>query len=97
MHSEEVKEGLSFMKFSNKQFDAIKWIALVLVPASATLVLTVGKIWELPYYDNIAATITAFGLFLAAIIGVSTNQFNAMANEEVNEEGEDGTLNENDA
>lgn len=51
------------MKISNKQFDCIKWIALVLVPASATLVLTVGKIWELPYYDNIAATITAFGLF----------------------------------
>ena len=79
------------MKFSNKQFDTIKWIALVFVPASATLVLTVGKIWSLPYYDNIAATITAFGLFLAAIIGVSTSQFNAMANEEVEEVDENGT------
>ena len=75
------------MKLSNKQYDTIKWIALVLIPASATLVLTVGKIWGLPFYDNIAATITALGLFLAAIIGVSTSQFNAMANEEVDENG----------
>lgn len=75
------------MKLSNKQFDTIKWVALVLIPASATLVLTVGKIWELPYYDNIAATITAFGLFLAALIKVSTDQFNAMANEEVEDDG----------
>lgn len=90
------------MKFSNKQFDTIKWIALVLIPASATLVLTVGKIWGLPYYDNIAATITAFGLFLAAIIGVSASQFNAMANEEVATEvsegvEDNGTLDDSEA
>ena len=89
------------MKFSNKQFDTIKWVAIYLVPASATLVLTVGKIWELPYYDNIAATITAFGVFLAAIIGVSSNQFNAMANEEAIEteeaEADNGTIDDDNA
>ena len=77
------------MRLSNRQYDVIKWIALVLVPASATLILTVGKIWELPYYDNIAATITAFGLFLAAIIGVSSSQYYDMANQDDYEEYEE--------
>ena len=85
------------MKFSNKQFDAIRWFALTVIPASATLVLTVGKIWDLPYYDNIAATITAFGLFLAAIIKVSADQYNAMANEETEGVDENGTSDDSEA
>ena len=63
------------MRISNKTYDTLKWIALVVIPASATLVLTVGKIWGLPYYDNIGATISAIGLFIAAIIGVSSKDF----------------------
>lgn len=85
------------MKFTNKQFDTIRWFALTVIPASATLVLTVGKIWSLPYYDNIAATITAFGLFLAAIIKVSADQYNAMA-EDCNEvEVDNGTTDDEKA
>lgn len=68
------------MKLSNKQYDVIKWIALVVIPAAATLILTVGKIWGLPYYDNIAATVTAIGLFIAAIIGVSASAYNKAVN-----------------
>lgn len=63
------------MKLSNKTYDVLKWVALVVIPASATLVLTVGKIWGLPYYDNIGATISAVGLFIAAIIGVSSRDY----------------------
>lgn len=63
------------MKVSNKAYDILKWVALVVIPASATLVLTVGKIWGLPFYDNIGATISAIGLFIAAIIGVSSKDF----------------------
>ena len=65
------------MKLSNRTYDILKWVALVVIPASATLVLTIGKIWGLPYYDNIGATISAVGLFLAAIIGVSTQTYRA--------------------
>ena len=87
------------MKLTNKQYDILKWVALVVIPASATLVLTVGKIWGLPYYDNIGATISAIGLFLAAIIGVSSSTYTeemteAEANETIEEfelgEDEDG-------
>ena len=89
------------MKLTNKQYDILKWVALVVIPASATLVLTVGKIWGLPYYDNIGATISAIGLFLAAIIGVSSSTYTeemteAEANEIIEEfelgEDEDGEV-----
>ena len=85
------------MKFTNKQFDAIRWFALTVIPASATLVLTVGKIWDLPYYDNIAATITAFGLFLAAIIKVSADQYNEMADDCNEVEVDNGTTDDEQA
>ena len=63
------------MKLSNRTYDILKWVALVVIPASATLVLTVGEIWGLPYYDNIGATISAIGLFIAAVIGVSSKDY----------------------
>ena len=66
------------MKLSNTTYDRLKWFALVFVPAFEVLILTLGKIWGLPYYDNIGATISAVGLFIAAIIGVSSKDFYAI-------------------
>lgn len=63
------------MRISNEAYDRIKWIALAFIPALEVLILTVGKIWGLPYYDNIGATVAAVGVFLAAIIGVSSKTY----------------------
>lgn len=63
------------MRISNETYDGIKWVALNLIPALEVLILTVGKIWELPYYTEIGATIAAIGVFLAAIIGVSRKTY----------------------
>ena len=63
------------MRLPNGAYDKIKWVALAFIPALEVLILTVGKIWGLPYYDNIAATIAAVGVFLAAIIGVSSKTY----------------------
>lgn len=60
---------------SNKVYDVLKMIAIRVIPALATLVLTVGRIWSLPYYDNIAATITAVGCFLAVVLGISASAY----------------------
>lgn len=56
----------------NKWYDRLKWVAIALIPCLATLILTVGKIWSMPYYDNIAATVTAIGVFLAGLLGISS-------------------------
>ena len=60
------------MNMSNKTYDTIKWIALSFIPAMEVLILTVGKIWGLPYYAEIGATVAAGGIFLAAIIKKSS-------------------------
>lgn len=63
------------MRLSDGTYDKLKWIALAFIPALEVLILTVGKIWGLPYYDNIGATVAAIGVFLAAIIGVSSKTY----------------------
>lgn len=37
------------MKLSDRTYDIIKWLALVLIPALTTLWLTLGKVWAFPY------------------------------------------------
>ena len=52
-------------------YDILKWIGLVLCPALAVLVATVGPVWGVPYVEPIVTTINAIGLFIGALIGVS--------------------------
>lgn len=63
------------MKLSNTTYDRLKWFALVFVPAFEVLILTLGKIWGIPYYSEIGASVAAVGVFLAAILGVSSRDY----------------------
>ena len=65
------------MTLSNKWYDRLKWVALYLLPALATLWLALGKIWSLPYTAEIGATISAIDLFLATVLGVSKKNYEA--------------------
>lgn len=62
--------------FPNNVYDKLKWICLIFLPALATFYGVVAKIWGLPYGTEIPATITALGVFLGALIGVSTRAYN---------------------
>lgn len=79
------------MKLSNKTYDFLKWFALVALPACNLFILTLGKIWDLPYYVQIAATVSAVGVLIAALIGVSSKTYWEDVDEE-EEEDEDGTV-----
>lgn len=63
------------MKLSNSTYDILKKIALYILPALATLWLTLGKIWNFPYTTEIGATITAIDVFLGACLGISSAQY----------------------
>lgn len=65
------------MKISNNTYDILKWVALACLPALEALVLTVGKIWSIPYYSEIGATLAAIGIFIAALIGVTSSNYYA--------------------
>ncbi len=59
-------------KFSNKIYDALKWIALYLLPALGTLYFALSGIWGLPYGEEVVGTITAADTFLGVLLGISS-------------------------
>ena len=63
------------MKFSNRAYDILKWIALVCLPGIQIFWLTIGKIWSIDYTIEIGATIGACALLLGTLLGVSTNNY----------------------
>jgi hypothetical protein len=60
---------------NDKTYDILKRVALIVVPALATFVNAVGIVWGVPYTSEVTATITAFGVFLGAAIGVSSKNY----------------------
>lgn len=65
---------------SNKLYDILKFIALVLLPALGTLYFALAGIWGFPYGEQIVGTITAVDTFLGAILGISTHYYNKETN-----------------
>jgi len=61
---------------SNKVYDVLKIMAQYVLPGVATLYLGLAKIWGLPYSEQIVGTILAVDIFLGAILGISTMQYN---------------------
>ena len=64
------------MRFSNKTYDFLKWIAQYLLPAAGTLYFALAGIWGFPYGEQVVGTITAVDTFLGVILGISTIQYN---------------------
>jgi len=72
------------MKLDDKTYNAMKWIAMYLLPSLGTLYFAVAAIWGLPYAEQIVGTISAIDAFLGVILGISTKAYNKT--------GGDGTL-----
>lgn len=78
------------MIFKNsKWYDVLKWIALIGLPAIATLWYTLGKIWGFPYLAEVGATIVAIDTFLGALLGISNIRYQARLEEENGESNND--------
>ena len=60
---------------SNKVYDVLKFIAMVVLPAIGTLYFALSSIWGLPYGEEIVGSITAVDTFLAAILGISYTRY----------------------
>ena len=64
------------MIFKNsKIYDALKYVALIVLPAVAVLWASLGKIWNWPQVTEITATICAVDVFLGAVLQISSNKF----------------------
>lgn len=69
---------------SNKTYDVLKWIAMIVLPALGTLYFALAGIWNFPYGEEIVGTITALDAFLGAILGISNATYNKQLDKQEN-------------
>lgn len=67
---------------SNKVYDVLKFIAQIVLPAIATLYVTLAGIWGLPFSEQIGGTVMAVDTFLGAILMLSSKNYNKTNKEE---------------
>ncbi len=67
----DIPKGL----ISDRLYDILKWVAIIVMPALSTFIVGVGGIWSLPYAGQVAATVTAVGVLLGAFLGLSSVKY----------------------
>ena len=63
---------------TNKQYDTLKTIALIITPVLAFLA-SVVTIWGIPYGEQIVATLTALDTLIGAVVVVANKQYQVTA------------------
>ena len=63
------------MKMTNRWYNILKYVALIVLPALATLLLGLGELWDIEIMPKIAGTVTLLATFLGAILQVSTAKY----------------------
>ena len=63
---------------SNRTYDILKYLTVIVLPAIGTLYTGLSQIWMLPYASEIPATILCIVTFLGAILCISTAQYNQL-------------------
>ncbi len=60
----------------SRLYDWLKWVCVILLPATATLVFSLSAIFCWEWGEIAVGVITAVDTFVGALIGVSTAQYN---------------------
>lgn len=70
---------------SDKAYNVLKWITMLVLPGLGTLYFALASIWGLPYGEEVTGTITAVVTFLGAVLGISTAKYNKTKNNDMTE------------
>ena len=60
---------------SNKVYDVLKWIALVVLPAIGTAYAGFASVWGLPYGEQVTGTIVIVETLLGSLLQISSAQY----------------------
>lgn len=60
---------------SNKIYDILKWVALIVLDAVGIFYQEIAGIWSLPFGDEVLKTCVALSIFIGALIGVSSAKY----------------------
>lgn len=80
-------EVLNKIKISNKSYDRIKWVLLIVVPLFIVLLSKLGEIWGFDP-QKIVETLAALAAFFGGILGISSYNYSKT------EEGVQDTFND---
>lgn len=62
---------------NSKVYDALKFVALVLLPAAGTLYFAIAQVWGLPDGSQVVGTIVAIDTGLGGLIHISSVTYNS--------------------
>lgn len=75
------------MIFNEKTYNVLKYIALIVIPALSTLVVSIGTAIGKPAQAQaISVIITAIGTFLGSVVVVSSNKYSKQQAEQQDDE-----------
>jgi hypothetical protein len=61
---------------SNKVYDGVKFLAMIILPAAGTLYFALAGIWGLPKAEEVVGTIVALDTFFGLILSISDKSYN---------------------
>lgn len=59
----------------DKVYSFLKFIALIVLPAAATLYFTLGNVWGWPNVEQVVGTLVAVDTFLGIVLGISSKAY----------------------
>lgn len=62
---------------TGKLYNVLKFLAQVVLPALATLYVTLAGLWGLPAVEAVVGTIVAFDTFLGVVLQISSSNYNS--------------------
>lgn len=63
------------MKMSNKVYDVLVWVAMLVLPALSTAYAGLAVIWGFPYGEQIMGTVAIVETFLGTILKISNSKY----------------------
>lgn len=60
---------------SNKTYDILKWIDLIVLPALGTAYAGLAQIWGFPYPEEITGTIMILCTLIGSLLGISSTNY----------------------
>lgn len=75
IENEEIIVEKEVITMSNKTYDVLKWVALVVLDAVGVFYNALSGIWNLPCGTEVLETCTAISVFVGAIVGISSENY----------------------
>lgn len=79
-------QGKGSENMSNKVYNVLKYISVIGIPAIVLFINTLGEIWGWNHTTEITASISALGVFIGALIQISSAKYSKSQKEEIKEE-----------